>query len=368
MSRVFVGGSSARLLRRMARTGRGLHLEPTNLVRPEAPRPVEGSYVSLGSLGMSGICSVLGADAVHPLELLVPTQAKRVRARGVRCRVCSAEFPAGSFQRVVQEDGTLWNPGIELLVESPQLSFLMTTRQTRQLVSKGVLDDQRAELSLLRLAVEECGSYALDPWRPRDGDFCRGLLPQLSANDLRAYLEEAHGLRGAKRALKTADLVFDGADSPMEAFVNAALALPVHLGGLGLARPVANHAIDVKDKQELGLVHVSRITPDLLWPKPLMIIIEYLGKEPHEGQEAQDEDMGRIQDFQALGYLVFPLRYRHVRTPREFNRMALRLATAMDERGAKGTRAWVEELMEDEEFLARQRVLFATMLPVVRDR
>ena len=368
MSCVFIGGSSARLLRRMARLGKGLRLEPSNLVRPEAPCPMEGPYASLGSLGIGGICSLLGADVAHPLELLVPTQSKRVRAKGVHCRVCSAELPEGSFQRLVQEDGALWDPSVELLVESPALSFLMTARQMRQLVLKGILDEQRADLSLLRLAVEECGSYALDPWHPRDGGFCRGLSPQLFANDLRAYLREAHGLRGAKHAVRAAGLVFDGADSPMEAFVNAALTVPPHLGGLGLVRPVANHSIGLKDMRELGLVHVSHITPDLLWPKPLMIIIEYLGKEPHEGQEAQDEDMGRIQDYQALGYLVFPLTYRHVRTPLEFNKMALRLATAMDDRGARGVRAWVEELLEDEDFLARQRVLFATLLPAVRDR
>jgi len=368
MSRVFIAGSSARLLRRLARLGKGLRLEPSDLVRPEAPCTVKGSYTSLRSLGIAGVCSLVGVDEAHPLELLVPAQAERIRAKGIRSRVCSTALPKGSFQRLASTELELSDPSVELLIEAPQSSFLMAARQMGLLVSRGILDEQRADLGLLRLAAEDCGSYAVDPWRPRDGGFSRGLPPLLASDDLRAFLDEAHGLRGVVRASRVAGLSFDDADSPMEAFVNAGLVLPPHMGGLGLARPVANHAIDLKDKQELGLVHVSRITPDLLWPEPLMIIIEYLGKEPHEGPEAQDEDMGRVQDYQALGYLVFPLRYRHVRTPREFNRTALRLATAMDERGARGVRAWVEELMGDEEFLARQRILFATMLPAVRDR
>ena len=329
---------------------------------------MKGSYTSLRSLGIAGVCSLVGVDEAHPLELLVPAQAERIRAKGIRSRVCSTALPKGSFQRLASTELELSDPSVELLIEAPQSSFLMAARQMGLLVSRGILDEQRADLGLLRLAAEDCGSYAVDPWRPRDGGFSRGLPPLLASDDLRAFLDEAHGLRGVVRASRVAGLSFDDADSPMEAFVNAGLVLPPHMGGLGLARPVANHAIDLKDKQELGLVHVSRITPDLLWPEPLMIIIEYLGKEPHEGPEAQDEDMGRVQDYQALGYLVFPLRYRHVRTPREFNRTALRLATAMDERGARGVRAWVEELMGDEEFLARQRILFATMLPAVRDR
>ena len=226
---------------------------------------------------------------------------------------------------------------------------------------------QEAELRLFKLGVEDCSTYVVDPRTPSLGTCAYDCAPALSADELRQYLGAIKSVPGVGMARRVGEWVYDGSASEMETLLWAGLALSPHLGGLGLDAPLANFELPLSDLQRLALNHVDHLTPDLLWLL-LRIILEYLGDEPHEGKSAQDEDMGRIQDYQVLGYLVFPVRFKHVRNPAAFNRLAQRLAAAMEERGARGVRAWLDELLSDEDFLHRQRVLFKVMLPAVHDR
>ena len=304
----------------------------------------------------------------QPVDIYVPEPSRRVRARGLKSHVCSVALPPGSFEVVRANEVALRIPdGIEMLVESPRLSFSSAAQRLSMLVSTGSLDSDVARFALLKLGAEDCSSYALDPWKPRSAACAFELEPCVRVEELRAYLGQLRGFDGMSLAREVAMWVFDRSGSPMETFVNAALTLPVSMGSLSLGSPVANKRIDLKGLQQMMLNHVDHITPDLLW-EAVGIILEYLGSEPHEGAAAQREDMGRVQDFQALGYLVFPVVYAHVRNPRAFNGLAMRIATAMDERGAQGMRTWVTELASDEAFLRQQMKLFANMLPTVSDR
>ena len=255
---------------------------------------------------------------------------------------------------------------LDVLIESPSLSFLTAATQFSKLMSTGRMGLQEARLRLLALGVEECASYALNPCRPGVGESAYGVAPSLAAAELVSYLSSASQVRGLPLAREMAGLVFDRSASEMETYLCAALSLPVHVGGLGLPVPELNASIDLMPEQKLALNHTHRLTPDLLW-RELGLALEYLGKLPHGSKEAQDEDAGRFQDYDVLGIRAMPVRYLHVSTQQALMEFARRLACVMEQCGAKGTLAWIDELAGDDDWRHLQRVLMMTLLPAVRD-
>lgn len=367
MERIFLAGSMARNVRRLARRHPGVRLVPTAC---RAVEPLRRKRVTESSLGLSGLKTVLGMSPLQSVELAVPTRGTRLRAQGITCHVLSRELPEGSFWRLEQAQCPLavgLPSDVEVYVESPFLSFLIASAQLTRLAKKGAMSEQDADLRLFKLGVEECSSYAFDPADPAGRPCAFDLEPLMAAEELRSYLAGIRNMPGLVRARRVADLLFDGSASPMETLVNAGISLPPRLGCFGLEPPLANERISLDDAQRVILNHADHITPDLLW-KELKIIIEFLGREPHEGEAAQDEDAGRIQDFETLGYCVLPVRYRHVKSPPAFNRLVARLAVIMEQCGVRGVCAWVAELAGDAEFAALQRRFFALMLPPVSDR
>lgn len=365
MDRIYLTGSTARSVRRLARQGLGIALLPTEV---HAIEPMCRKRVSRSSLHLDGLWELLCLGAGRSVELSVCYPSERIRARGIKCHVQSKPLPIGSFERLEPVDESLastFPTDLEVMVESPELSFLTAAGQLAKLVARGALGGQEATLRLLKLGVEDCSTYALDPWKPMEGKYSYHLEPTLDSDRLRGYLAEVAGMAGLPLAREVGELVFERSASPMETFMHTCLALSPALGSLGLPRPEMNKVIPLSERRKLMLNHVDHITPDLVW-EAWKIIIEYLGDGPHEGSDAQDEDMSRVQDYQVLGYLVFPVRFVHVQSPRAFNGLAVRLAAAMDSNGGRGLQSWVEELIGDQDFLAKQRSLFATMLPPVR--
>jgi len=363
MSRYYITGSEARALRRLSRRLPGVSLDPVDECTIE---PLDHRWNKHDTNCIEEIRNVLGLGYGRPISLRVPSAADRLRSSCVCSSVCSVELPKGSFLRLDISDSSMVSlpDDAEVLVDSPMLSFATAAHQLNGLVARQSMQSYEADIRLVAMAAEECGHYALNPWKPREGD-CKYKLPEIMTVDgLATYLKELHGLDGMARAKRAASLAFDRSDSPMETFVNAGLSLPVTHGGLFLGPPVANKRIDLSDLQQLMLNHRDHITPDLLW-EAWSIIVEYLGREPHEGQAAQDEDMGRVQDYQVLGYLVFPITYKHVHNPQSFNELAVRIATAMEQKGSFGACAQLALLLSDQAFLERQSCLFKVMLPAV---
>ena len=331
-----------------------------------AIEPLGHRWTSKDRAALEGIREAVALGG-RPLCLRVPTPVNRIRARGITSVVCSVPLPEGSFEVLSVAEGTDAlgvPPEAELLVDSASLAFVEAARQFTRLVSRGKLSWEEASIRLLALGAEDCGSYVLDPWRPREGGCLFEVAPVMSTTVLGTYLCAAKGLDGLAMARGVADLIPDGCASPMETLVYAGLTLPPDLGGFGLVRPEANARIDLSPMQQLMLNHVDHITPDLLW-RDWCLIIEYLGHEPHSGAEALDEDSGRVQDYQVLGYAVLPLTFKHVRNPTEFNRTVLRFARIMESRGLQGVVAQVQALLSNQEFLGQQRVLFQVLLPSV---
>lgn len=366
MERIFITGSMARNLRRMARRDVGIKLKPLD----EATiTPLSSARVTLSSLGLDGLCTALVKDADKPIDLWVPSAGSRIRAKGIRSHVCSTPLPKRSFDILLPADNNPLNlPNhIQVLVDSPQLAFATAAQQLQRALTKGGITEIDARSRLLKIGLEDCSTYSLDPWQPQLGNCAFNCAPCLTADDLRRYLGQLHHFDGCTLAREVSKWVFDGSASPMESLINAAYSLPTRMGSLCLGNPVANKTIALSEVEHMKLNHIDHITPDLLW-EALRIVIEYLGVDPHSNSAAHQEDMNRIQDYQSLGYIVFPVLYEHVRTPEAFNELALRVAAAMEQRGLHGAQAHVERLVADQEFLARQRSLFAIMLPAVSDR
>ena len=366
MNRIFLTGTTARTLRRLARHERGLVLEDASVSTIEPPCRQKGAPNRLDLSRLRSCLSVLGA---HDIELLVPAPKDRIRAKGFACHVLSTPIPSGSFLRLVDgASGTLaLLPGTEVFVESPRLAALNTARQLGKLVSSHSISATEADLRLFKLIMEDCSTYVLNPARPMEGDCLYDVEPVLTKQGLVAFLEEATVMHGLLRAKRVAGWLADRSASPMETFLYAGYSLLPSSGGLGFPQPKLNYSIPLSQMSQLLLNHTERLTPDLFW-EDWNVLIEYLGAEAHEGDSAYDEDTGRIQDFEVLGYRPFPVRYRHVKTPASFNRLAARVATAMESQGAKGLRAWVDELVGYKDFQAAQLLLFKVMLPPVRSR
>lgn len=366
MGRIFITGNAARTARRLARHGFAIALEPSDQ-RAIEPLPIKRP--SIRTLGIGDLTEALSINHGSKIDLRVPSAADRSYSRDFNTHVCSVTLPVGSFERLVPtgDSSAIALPdGLEVFVDSPALTFVEEARSLTRLASSGSLSPHEASLRLFKLGTESCATYALNPWQPLEENCTYGLEPVTDAASIRAYVTSLHGVDGLGLARKVAPLLADRTASEMEAFLYAALALPTLLGGFALPRPSANKTIPLTKLQQMRLNHVSEITPDLLW-EAWRVIIEYLGGKEHEGQKAVSEDAGRVQDFQTLGYQVFPTTFAHVKTPTAFNRLVQRITLALDQQGAEGLHEWAESLISDQEFLQRQMLLFKVLLPPVRD-
>lgn len=366
METLYITGAEARAIRRLARRGAGIELRQLEATRVE---PLDLRWSREATDDLRALRKVLNMGS-RPLEVRVPTHETRVRGYGIKSTICSARLPRGSFERVVAAQGPLsvaLPKTFDLAVDAARLSFVDAAQRLSKLASRGFMSAQEARLRLLKLGLEDCGTYVLDPMNPTGGGDMFSVSPAMTSVELRDYLDEAYGLRGLPFARLVGALVADRAASEMESFLFAATRLPPNLGGLGLPIPEMNATKELDECKGLMLNHVERLTPDLLWRK-LHTLLEYLGKEPHEGVTAQAEDMNRIQDWQVLGYDALPVYFSHVKNPTAFNRFAVRLAKVLEQNGARGVVAWVNELLSDDDFLVRQRILFKVMLPAVVDR
>ena len=156
LDRIYLTGSTARALRRLVRCaevpGLGLVPDPTQTIEPLTCR-----NVTAASLGLTGLRQLLSLAPNQPLEISVGAPKQRIRAQGLRCHVRSSPLPSGSFERLVGTDvqGSLILPtDIEVLLESPCLSFLSAAARLSALVREGRMTPQEAELRLFKLEVE----------------------------------------------------------------------------------------------------------------------------------------------------------------------------------------------------------------------
>ena len=219
----------------------------------------------------------------------------------------------------------------DVYVASPELCLM-------QLASK------LSEQEVLKLALEMCGTYAIDPhYDPEGGSFydspddeeqddspgtCKR-PPLTNARKLKAYSERL--LKPGSRARRAHFLryVVDSSASPRETALYMLLCMPPRFGGYGLAIPELNRRIDftLRDRLMIGADHFDC---DLYWPK--QVAVEYDSKRHHTAEEKQERDAIRRNMLQYKGIRVITATRLQVNSAHQFDKLARQIGRAVGKR------------------------------------
>lgn len=237
------------------------------------------------------------------LEVLVPSPSKACRSSDHVCRVLLSPPITGMFCKIADNG----------YITSPEMTFVQMANR---------LD----LISLIKLGMELCGTYAPCPYSDRFDE-----RPAVTnKNKLLSYCKRASGIRGAATALKALRWVVDGSNSPAETALVLYLCLPVRMGGYGFAFP------DMNPETQLGMraskMHgYSSMRCDLHWVEA-NTAVEYDSDQEHLTSQSAARDAGRRN---VLGYkdiAVITVRKPMIASPSAFDDVARQLAHQLGRR------------------------------------
>lgn len=363
---IHITGTHAIMLARAARIGEVVAAEPADCTRIHS---LPNGFCSLQSLGLDTLVKWLKVTENNPLRLFVPHKNTRRWYKGIHFSALSLPVPNGGFLRLVSgsdKEKALELPAdLDVIIDSPSLSFLCLTHALGQRAKSGNEAEQATRLRLIEFAIENCGAYVRDPFKPRnviahydrpkeDTRFC-------TLQDMTSFVDEAHALPGSKLAKQLLGHAIDGSGSGMETYLNLALCDTPKLGGLSMKKPLVNKELEVDDALRPLLKHQS-IRPDMQWPS-LRTLVEYLGDKEHESKKARIEDKDRLQDYTTAGYLSFFLMFDDVKSAQALNNTAQMIARGHMKHGLHNELYRIRHLIKQPDFQTRQNKLIATLLP-----
>lgn len=194
----------------------------------------------------------------------------RIYKEGQKTYSCQIELPAGAVRSI---------NGIR--VASPELIFI-------QLASK--LDIHR----LILLGLQLCSHLP--------GKVSEAITTK---QKLKNFTEKAHGHIGRPKAMRALKYIEGGSASIMESIAYMILTLPHTLGGYGLAAPVFNHEIRLKDGPGKRLGQ-NRCFVDLYY-KSAKVAVEYDSFTFHNSPSEQGKDALRSAILERHGIEVMSL-------------------------------------------------------------
>ncbi|MBQ9003822.1 MAG: hypothetical protein IJ087_18405, partial [Eggerthellaceae bacterium] len=254
--------------------------------------------------------------ALESIDLVVKYGDQRKLAN-VKTHVRRAPLPERSFYRL---DDNVY-------VASPELCLM-------QLASK------LTEPQVVKLALEMCGTYALDPIDPdnpfeiRDlPDASSGMSkrpPLTSATRIKAYAKRLFSQNSRARSAHYLRYVVDGSASPRETALCMLLCMPPRFGGYGLALPELNHRVKLSLSDQL-MVGAHHFDCDLYWAHP-RVGVEYDSKQHHTAAEKQERDATRRNMLQYKGVQVIVATRTQVNKPGEFDKLAHQIGRAIGKR------------------------------------
>ena len=174
-------------------------------------------------------------------HLLVPRGVDHNRLDGVERHVWQSHIPNNSFFKKNQF----------LYISTPEFSFLQLA---------GLLSQQQ----LILVGYWLCAKY-----RIREDGLTIPVEPITSVEKISAYLDDAEGCYGARKARRALAWVVDNARSVQEVNTSMLASLPLYMGGYGFGKPVINARINAGDLDESTLDRGDRkyFEIDLYWPK-----------------------------------------------------------------------------------------------------
>ena len=360
---VFLAGTDSLKLTRLARASPDLALEPAG----NAHRELATGILDVPALRLAlPEEEVVPAQPGTPLNLTFFSRANRSGAHGVRPRALLADLPENAFLEVLRTSGETWpcagDEPLRLFVESAGLSLIRVEQQLSRQVELGALTSAAAFYRLLTFPMEACGSYARDPANPAHGPCAFELSPLATPEDIVAFLEEAHGIRGIKRARRAAALVQSGAGSPEETLLSFAYKLPARMGGVEFPPFQENVPIDWPAEVR-ELVEHRQMRPDFHWGGQ-RTASEYNGKD-HISEKGFEEDQRRIRDYQACGISVFPASYKNVKTIHALDAYLALIAHSLARTEGPAFERRVRKTLNDPDARQARIVLLSQMLPAV---
>ena len=233
------------------------------------------------------------------LHLLLRDGKARRKSDGVINHVWGGPIPEGSFYRLADD----------VFVASPEFTFL-------HLASSLGLGE------LVAYGNEICGAYAFDPSEERG--FRKRSVSLTTAEKLLSFTQAAAGAPGAQRALRALRFIGDGAESPTETTTWTLLRLLFRYGGYNQDGLAMNRDIPLTP----AAARIAKRNPcraDLVLDGT-NLILEYLGKHDHLGEEAFDADRRRTNALTEMGFEVIELTSDQLHDWKTFELVALRVA------------------------------------------
>ena len=212
-----------------------------------------------------------------PMDYYVGANRRSYPLKGER-RHWVKRFPLqGSILSVDEEPG--------LFVVSPAAHIVLSARW---------VDDVASVIQ----AMELCGTYLLRP-DTRWG-FSRSEKPLTSQGEIQSVVDQCRGLKGVKRARRSAAAAIAGSASPMESALTLLLTLPLEQGGYGLPAPLLNPTVATEPTARGLTGGAAALRPDLFWPDAALDL-EYDSDTYHGDPSRAEADRGRRTALQIAG-------------------------------------------------------------------
>ena len=231
-------------------------------------------------------------------------------------------------RRALLPDRSFYKLDNGIYVASPELCLM-------QLAAK------YSEPQAVKLALEMCGGYALDPIDPsspfadldspdENSDICK--RPALTrASKIRAYANRLFVPNSRAHQTHFLRYVADGSASPRETALCMLLCMPPRFGGYGIALPELNKRIEMSSSERL-MIGVSHFDCDLYWARRKKVGVEYDSKKHHTAIEKQERDAIRRNMLQYKGVQVIVATRLQVNKPGQFDKLARQIGRAVGKR------------------------------------
>lgn len=243
--------------------------------------------------------------ALEHLDVVVASGDQRIMP-GVKAHVKSVLLPDRSFYRLDDE----------VYVASPELCLM-------QLATK------LSEPEVVKLALEMCGNYAIDPYFDDPGMEKRPALT--SASKLGAYAAKLFTPGSRARSAHFLRYVVDNSASPRETALFMLLCMPPRFGGYGLALPELNRRIELTQVEQIAM-NVHHFDCDCYWSNKQKVAVEYDSSRHHTAQEKQERDAIRRNMLQYKGIQVIVATRTQVNSAARFDELARQIGRATGKR------------------------------------
>lgn len=364
MDITFAGASALEIIR-LVRTSPHLMLARTIRFDPSWCDSPRGSMSKVNFLAL-GLAQP--PTNSRPANIRVPSAAHRHQVEAVRCLVFPKGLPTNSFLQLIptNQEGSERFEGMRVFVDCIPLACTTIAASYQRLIKKGKMQEIDAIIQLVELIMEFTGHYSRDPASPRGGSITEELSPAATLEDFRAFIAESTYVPGKGLIKMALPLASEGARSVMEACLWIMNTFPEDYGFYGFSGCRLNAPIVPTSSQRILMQHKT-LTPDLVWEKE-RVAIEYQGFEEHRSKTAHIEDNRRMNDYQICNMLAFFVTFDDVRNISSFDRLARRLATAMEQKGATHELERINRLLDNDFAHAERARQLSRLLPPVSGR